>query len=178
MIKMKKQILVFVLTICSLVAYCQDKATLTKEETINYLRKKCQEVVGFSRVINKYGESNKVTKADISIDDCTITYTSYTKDVALDIQTSYPIKYSFNAKDISNIYVSKELYGGGSAGIIEIYLTNQTGLRTVIGQGGPVATMRIEINFLAADVTNFDKIRKALEHIKALCKAEDDPFGN
>lgn len=175
---MKKQILLSICVLYSFMTFGQEKASLTKQETVNYLRKKCQEVVGFSRVLNKYGEISKVTKVDVSIDDCTISYTAYTKDVALDIQTSYPRKYSFNVKDISSISVSKELYGGGSAGIIDIYLVSKTGLRTYVGQGGPEAVSRIEINFLAADVTNFDKIRKALEHIQALCKAEDDPFGN
>ncbi|MFN3665596.1 MAG: hypothetical protein ACK4S0_05525 [Sediminibacterium sp.] len=34
-----------------------------------------------------------------------------------------------------------------------------------------------DIYFLKADPTNYDKLRKAFEHLRDLCKAEDDPFG-
>ena len=36
----------------------------------------------------------------------------------------------------------------------------------------------VNFTFLQADDTNFNKIKKALLHLQALLKAEDDPFGN
>ncbi|MBG7610790.1 hypothetical protein IU405_00825, partial [Polaribacter sp. BAL334] len=35
----------------------------------------------------------------------------------------------------------------------------------------------IFLYYLKSDPTNFNKIKKALEHLRNLCKAEDDPFG-
>ena len=34
------------------------------------------------------------------------------------------------------------------------------------------------LSYLQSDDTNFTKIKKALEYLRDLCKAEDDPFGN
>lgn len=36
----------------------------------------------------------------------------------------------------------------------------------------------ISFYFLGTDPTNFNKLKKAFEHLKDLCEAEDDPFGN
>jgi hypothetical protein len=39
-----------------------------------------------------------------------------------------------------------------------------------------LSTRSIFINFLAADPTTFQKLKKAFEHLRTLFKAEDDPF--
>lgn len=40
------------------------------------------------------------------------------------------------------------------------------------------STKEVYLTYLQADDSNFDKIRKALEHLRDLYNAEDDPFGN
>lgn len=39
------------------------------------------------------------------------------------------------------------------------------------------STDTITLYFLGSDATNFNKLKKAFEHLRDLCEAEDDPFG-
>lgn len=45
------------------------------------------------------------------------------------------------------------------------------------GNSSTEATDTVVFYFLASDPTNFNKFKRALEHLRDLCKAEDDPFG-
>lgn len=111
---------------------------------------------------------------------------------------------SFNPLHISKIELYKGSAVGEPAGAISITLKSKTAKMKIIGQsakyklgydeysdkygnGGSCIGLKTEevtqsgsltaMNFLLADESNFGKIKRALEYLASLLKAEDDPFG-
>lgn len=58
------------------------------------------------------------------------------------------------------------------------YYNYTTYYQFTTGSSTTVAVDEITIYFLGSDPSNFNKFRKAFEHLRDLCKAEDDPFGD
>jgi|GEM_PF-2182386 len=105
----------------------------------------------------------------------------------------------FNPAHIISIDKGTDYVNGEPVGSIVIKLKSKTGIKDWISYGSRqyVTSMygkhcidfgklegnnrevadTVYINYLQSDDTNFDKIRKALEHLKSLLDAEDDPFG-
>lgn len=176
---MKKQLLFCVLIMWSLTLFSQDKSSLTKEETVNYLLKKSRQSIGqeYKSAAMPSQSGNSVTDIELTIRDCDLFY----RVIYSGNRSS--ITFSFNPKDIATITIggANADIGVGSGGVIQLNLKSATGLKRYpewkeYNSAQPTST--VYIHYLAADVENFSKIKKAFEYLRDLCKAEDDPFGN
>ncbi|MDX6187822.1 hypothetical protein SGQ83_00530 [Flavobacterium sp. Fl-318] len=210
---MRKLLLICLLGLYSLSSYAQDKATLTKEETVNYIQKKLNEGIG-----HKMGD-RELKNIKISISECKITITRKTKNSSEDLgnytttYSSYKSNlgvYTFDPRLISS--VTETSPASGSLKWLTIKLKSKSGTYSYwneyyasrqkktwagfgYGDGGGnytystyyeiddnkddkvESTDSIELLFLGSDTTNFNKLKKAFEHLRDLCSAEDDPFG-
>ena len=210
---MRKLLLMYLLGLYSLSSYAQDKATLTKEETVNYVQKKLNEGIGHK------GEDLELKNINISISECKITVTRKTKNSGEDLgyntttyssYKSYNSVYTFDPRLISSITETSP--ASGSIKWLTIKLKSKSGTYSYwneyyasrekkqwagfgYGAGGGnynystyyelvdnkddkvESTDSIVLYFLGSDTTNFNKLKKAFEHLRDLCSAEDDPFG-
>lgn len=211
---MKKLLLLSIFTIGSLALFSQEKATLTKEETINYIKKKINDVSGYA------GNRTYVNSCYIGGGtDCKIDYqVKYSNMPLVDVKsTSFEdvglIKHSIGFTfDITLVKEIQDLGGNESIGRIKIVLTSSSGKqhlvkteivklrkngadeyervypnapewslyykKTIERENEKSFNNYVYIYYLKADESSFGKIKKAFDHLIALCKAEDDPFGN
>ena len=197
----------------SLSSYAQDKATLTKEETVNYIQKKLNEGIGHK------AEDLELKNINIRISECKITVTREAKNNGEDLgyntttyssYKSYNSVYTFDPRLISSITETSPT--SGSIKWLTIKLKSKSGTYIYwneyyasrqnkkwagfgYGDGGgnyTYSTFYVKDNnkddkiesrdtivlyFLGSDTTNFNKLKKAFEHLRDLCSAEDDPFG-
>lgn len=161
--------------------------TLTKGETINYINKQLQKTVGL-----EYNDGSTIES---------ITFTETARGLRFSYLASGSNKYAYNAyekpswggyvkcpdrsyefdpiyvKDITlksyghkNIrylnlsFIKKELVKEKISGCQEVYYGRNQMVNDVL------------IFFLMAEEKDFDKLKKAFQHLIALYKAEDDPF--
>lgn len=208
---MRKQILLSICVLYSFMTFGQEKATLTKEETVNYINKKLKESIDFEF------RDLYVLSSTIEITECSITVTqefsNYQNESAKSNHADFYKLYNrfeFNPAQIG--FIEKVTGMTGETGEqLQISLNSKTGKyigirfanvekeRTVYKPivGSHLRSKEIEtyyeyekiresklpedeinINYLGSDKTNFNKLKKAFEHLRDLCKAEDDPFGN
>lgn len=201
--KMKKQFILILLLASSFLLYAQEKATLTKEETANYINKKMKEV-GSQWITENTGAREFITGISVSIKDCDLEIRDMRKNKVPDQKINCgdwdkTTDYILNPAHIDEIS-EYELSASQSLGYLKIRLISSTGkihkLQTQVvlvtnpqrydynrcNYSKEIENSResckfVYIPFLKSDPTNFNKLKKALEHLKALCKAEDDPFG-
>jgi hypothetical protein len=180
---MKKKLLLGVLLICSIASFAQDKASLTKEETVRYLDKKFKEIIS-SR------DGKVYTDASCSLEGSKL-------KIFIELKFVYKGEDASIARSTITIDPSKiERIQNGTEGteinMLIINVTSNTSKLVLFETASDpqpsnfnywnkktttTVPSKIEIPYLKYDGTNFDKIKKALEHLKDLCKAEDDPFG-
>lgn len=205
---MKKILLLSVLTMGALASFSQEKATLTKEETINNLNKKIKEIDGHYRTDSKalYYYSQSVSKSSEQI-IVTSSYRNYADNPRVNDYYKgnvYPCDYfensfshTFNPGHIKSISLKSN--PNDPVAIIVITLIGKTASERFVNAGTTTninggnyggkcngwatpekssSTSEIWFPFLQSDPTNFNKIKKALEYLRDLYKAEDDPFGN
>jgi len=161
-----------------LVSYCSIAQTplLTKGETISYLDKKFKESIGHE-LINSNGNIGKITLAEVK---------ESSKGITIVYEYNYKSKYTyeFNPRLISSISELTHISGSslnelsinlsGAVCVFTKSIMNSSGYRDNTTTSASFA----KIIFLKADSSNFGKISKALNHLRDLLKAEDDPFGN
>lgn len=149
-------------------------ATLTKGETVSYLSKKIQEVVGYCRGSTK---------------NCASTYVSASvelKNNQLEVSTKesdgYVVVYIFNPKNIISLsqgdHYSNDEY---LKDYIFIKFSSKIAIKKITYADRTSKTeyvQEVDFTYLDSDNSNGDKVRKALLHLQALLKAEDDPFEN
>ena len=165
----KTVITLLYLLFCSLLQ--AQNATLTKDETVGYLKKKLSEIdkqsAGTSSTFSFSGDVS-LYNTTLSLKFCFSSATSF---------TCY--KYSFNPAYIKEI--TQEANSGTSAtGWVKVRVANKSAVEEKI-YTNPDTKSSVDlvwIPYLVADGSNFEKIKKALLHMQALLKAEDDPFGN
>ncbi|WP_462219141.1 hypothetical protein [Ferruginibacter sp.] len=218
---MKSKLLMCFFTIWSLTSFSQDKASLTKEETVNYLNKKINEIKDYSSVINSKSYYHRSSEVKSSKDNLKISYdqSNYKQRPEGTLVTIndrnkykipmriYPCDYfienitqEFNPAYIVSVEIGNNDQNAGTVGFMQITLKSKT-VKYLIernktsytvsggnndGECGDFQKVYSNTNFytivyfpyLKADDTNFNKIKKALEYLRDLYKAEDDPFGN
>lgn len=201
---MKKKLLICILALCCAYSFAQEKATLTKEETINYLSKKAGEVVNNKRTASD-GYTRYMLRHNVSLSaESVVIYfkrSSHLQKAYNDCSYYYQENWqTFNPAHIIDI-TNEPSKNGEVLGVVTIKLISKTGNTKfeVVGSGPnryfqdsarycnccedkyePTVvnpTEYIYFSYLSSDPTNFNKIKKALEHLKNLYKAEDDPFG-
>jgi hypothetical protein len=199
---MKKQVLIVLLVISSLSLFAQDKVALTKEETVNYINKKMIEVCS-QWVTDRSNSREYISEAYVSITkDCNLYFSNKRANKSSDFTCgdwTKERKYIFNPAHIVDI-TDEELPTNQALGFIKVKLISLTGkLQTEHKMVVRITNPRHEqynqcnynkviddtsescqfvyIPYLKSDPTNFNKIKKAFEHLKDLCKSEDDPFG-
>lgn len=190
--------------------------SLTKEETVNYLNKKANEILGHYRLVEGtyyyyYSSSVNLSGSDVSV--YTLRGTNQSKQNGYYFywrgsRTGYPCNYyedqhtnTFNPAHIISIDLDPSNVAGNPVGLIRITLKSNTA-RYSYYRNGPAWKVNddnsqwgghcyawkeyasqkesrrvVYFTFLQSDDTNFNKIRKAFEHLRSLLKAEDDPFG-
>lgn len=218
---MKKQLFFFALTIWSLTLFSQDKASLTKEETVNYLSKKLNEIEDYSSLTNGKTYYHRKSEVTLAKDNLKISYTQSNykqrpegRLVTVNDRNKYkipmriyPCDYlveditqEFNPAYIVSVELGNKDPNTATVGFIQITLKSKTAKYLIErsktsytisggnndGECGDFEMVYSNTNlysvvnfpYLKADDTNFNKIKKALEYLRDLYKAEDDPFGN
>ena len=195
---MKKTLLICILALLNVSLFAQDKATLTKDETVNYIERKIKEIVGHYRTPEGFNERLYFKNTFVYYKDNLLTISTTRKNI---LENNFNCRYvekentiSFNPKDIIEIKFEGK-NESEPVGIIKVIFTSQVCKEILYAYAykmqksdGTCYDLRqtdhqefskkeILIPFLASDSTNFTKIKKALEHLRDLCKAEDDPFG-
>ncbi|EAZ94817.1 hypothetical protein FBBAL38_10272 [Flavobacteria bacterium BAL38] len=198
---MKKKVLIYLFALCSLTSFAQDKASLTKEETVNYLKKKINEIDGHYRTPG--GLTNRLYFKNTSFDlDNNLLQLKTTRKNMLEefggncgYFENVNITW-FNPAHIKDI-ILVEPNLGEPVGLVKITLIGKVGRdiqeayayqKQNSNTGNcynwersdlkEYSVSEISIPFLATDPSNFNKMKKALEYLRDLYKAEDDPFGN
>jgi hypothetical protein len=210
---MKNLLLTVFLYFFFVASFGQNGPTLTKGETVDYLNKKFREGINFK------GNSFYLTKASLSMNDCSITYMA---EIPSELkEPSYPednlkysrehLEYKFNPMHIKEITTYSQDNAASDIGRMVITLENKTAqVTTIIHEyvrksfqkrhwdaanyreyftteyyyafeptTNTVESMKtVTIFYLKSDSSNFNKLKKAFEHLRKLCKADDDPFGN
>jgi hypothetical protein len=211
---MKKTFFICLLALNSLLVLGQEKAMLTKEETVNYLKKKLSECGNLKSKDNYYVEnySLRISDCDLSVYYSNVSQLGGrpTGSSANHSYKQFDYSYGFNPMQIADIGIN-DVSSSADVGLIYITLKSKTGKQKIntgkyeekknpYYQGSPyqdangkwweetyfkyvetegenVTVGTIYIPYLKSDPLNFNKIKKALEHLRDLCSAEDDPFG-
>lgn len=211
---MKKLLIIIALSLSVGMANAQN-ATLTKQETVNYLNKKAQEVIGHYRTIPTDDNTKNIKyyypDNSVSMSGDKVIFEMKRrnhKDGALDY-SYYPCDYHeqkyeniFNPAHIISIEKGINYVNGEPIGAIKIILkavgqensyayaptkrvTNENNkhygkcyeFEEYTQLRNKKSTKEVFFTYLQSDDTNFNKIKKALEYLRDLAKAEDDPFG-
>ena len=140
----------------------------TKEETINYIDKQLQEVLGLraSPTHNKWERmSFRMSGGNISCE-------------VAESYPSHPERFVFNPRHIKTVVVGKAKDGNSHAYIGIVFLKGT--LRSAAGGTELRVDSRdepfINLPYLVTVPGNGDRIAKALLHLKDLAKAEDELF--
>ena len=163
-------------------------ATLTKGETLAYIQKKFREFEG-TYVLMRDTTRRTISSSDkmlsgsyVSLIDDKITFSyslsfrPYTVGGTGDCFCSYSV--TFKPADIESMSYSNPYKS------LQIILTRKTGRQTVrccesYKKFEEDLTDRLVVSLnTSGDEDAINKIMKALNHLKELLKAEDDPFGN
>ena len=152
--------------------YAQD-VTLTKGETVEYLNKKFKELDG-----RNYTNISNYTIKNLSITFKDGLMVMSISEVGVEDGKSHNYIRKFNPLYITKIWSANVVPYGDNTGQLQIYLkiagteAYQSG-----AYGWTQNTDVLRLPFLNVN-DNDKKITKALLHLQALLKAEDDPFGN
>lgn len=156
------------------------------EVTYAYINKKAQEANGHYRILPNEAETES---AKMIYSGISVAHISKTNEIQIKYertsQTFFNDKFHFEFKPIhiQSIEVSK-INLQDPVGIIVIKLTGKTGKEIVEteNESGNYdfeqnSSDEMHLPFLQSDAENFNKIKKALEHLKVLSKEEEfDPF--
>jgi len=199
---MKKLCTLLTLLFAFGLTYAQEKKELTREETVNYLKKKFGEV-NEQWIVENNGSKQFITGLYIGNKDSELNITDRRKNKISNLSTSIDCGdwdkeqyYDFDPMQISDI-TDFALTNEQSLGYLQIKLSSKTAkyrmvFKVVETRAGDrwecnySATRNDDRNFteyiyipyLKTDPTNFNKLKKAFEHLKKLSSQSDDPFGN
>lgn len=194
---MKKLLTICLLIATSFTVNAQEKAILNMDQTIEYLQKRLNECEGHFRYppgnVFADGVSKKMYYKKLSI-------SYYYEKIYIIIESSnYPefsknedyfVRYttqSFNPNQIVSITESTT-NKSDPLGIILIKFAGKSCVATnhvewwsngrfgFHGSKTTISTDESGFVYLQQDASNFNKIKKAFEHLKKLCNAVDDPF--
>lgn len=167
-------LLLAVLIAVSCVSAAAQKEMLTKEETVNYLNKKLQEVDGRDLLRSDnlpYRYSDVSFK--ISGDNVVLKYNG-----TLQGRTWCTSTCIFNPGHIARLAVY-DSSAESPVKVIQIQFPAKTGRHSSCLSGaGLVDVDHAALPFFGTMPDNFSRIEKALLHLRDLAKAEEDPFGN
>lgn len=164
-----KQILLLFFAFCFTPSVIAQNATLTKGETVAYLDKKMKEMNEFRYKNERY------LNFSVEFDGTVLTLKYQIKNLDNNF-TSYQI-HKFNP-----LYINKFQHYNRDNQLPFILVSVKTsGIYSTTGSPykySPENNNHIPFYFLGSesDKSNGEKIKKALLHLQALLKAEDDPF--
>lgn len=184
-----KKMMIAFLIVCPILLLGQEKALLTKGETFSYLNRVLQKVKGYKCINTGFGTmTNSITNISFNEEsgEAVFSYTvdSYYAagpgDCSRGCGEGYSIINKFSPLYITNITLSKN-YGKDPVYYCFIQFTKGNLVKqTIIRKSNEkVVQTRDEagLYFFMGDNTDFEKLKKALFHLRDLYKAEDDPFG-
>ena len=201
---MKIPLFTCLMTLWSIASFAQEKAALTKEETVNYLNKKLKECIGHYRQTPVTGEDDRIFyyhNVSFTLSGSTLKlymkYSNYKEGTGTKECDYFLIDWTveFNPIHITQI-TEKSNTKNSPVGGIDVKFISKIAVeesdyyqRNVNNDNGRCFGLALakethysvdttDLGFLQADPSNFNKIKKALEHLRDLSKAEDDPFGN
>lgn len=204
------------LILISILSAFSQGATLTKEETINYLNKKANEVVGHYRTVRDVSVAQNFTyyytENRVSLSGENLRFDQRRRNYKNDGygDTTYPCDFVIqehetilNPAHIVAIDHEVNVISGEPIGTLKITLVNNVAQRNINffaptkkvtnenhSHYGECHEIReypqhrvsesvkvVYLSYLQSDPSNFNKLKKALEYLRDLMKAEDDPFG-
>lgn len=211
-----KNVVIFLILISGpFLGYSQSSA-LTKEETVNYINKKANEIIGHYRTIPMDNGTGSIkyyyTVHDVRLNGDNLTITQERRNTANGALEGryYPKTYHeqkhvnvFNPAHIISIEKFTNFTPGEPIGTLKITLKGNTGQQSIYFYGPTELVTNqnhqywdygynlkeypahrvtsssnvMYLSYLQSDEGNLNKIKKALEYLRDLLKAEDDPFG-
>ncbi len=199
---MKMKLLISLFFLSSYHAFSQQKITLTKEETINYIDKNLKEGIGHSRIPKSSGQRLYFLEITLKKDNDLIkvniersNFHSWSqKDGNCDF-FSYSNWDRFNPKHI--IKIEEDVaQDGATLGLIKLTLISKVAIENQkaynfkqtssngscydygLNDEKELSVDVMYIPFLNGDPSNFSKLKKVFEHLSQLYKTENDPFAN
>jgi hypothetical protein len=182
---MKKYLFICFLSVLNVCAFSQN-AALTKDETISYINKKVAEATDHAIQL----KTMSLTIADASFSKASkegyVTLT-YKRIGDTQWQDDYRTVVFNPAHIVSIVAEGDEVRTTSPVSNVIIKLVGKTASynrrtrnhgESYWGSSTDESLSSVNIPFLQSDPANFGKLKKALEYLKTLCKAEDDPFGN
>ena len=187
---MTKTFSVLAILICTI--YFAQGASLTKEETINYINKKLRDVV----TDNGYEEWN-IIQNELSLDDSkariTRIYVTGTNSPLLRNCAEGYWSFSKDIIEFNPAYIEDIKEGEDSNGVKKMILViPKTGKHTYLAKKCVIEgdyfvpkvkedtiemTKELKIFYNGNDPATFGKLKKAIEYLRDLSKSESDPFG-
>ena len=172
---MKKYLFLLIIALFAMAASAQD-AMLTKEETVNYLHKKLQEIDGRDMV--KWWEPGLMRLSAVSLrmkgDELELKYTRTFPDGLKHYYT-----YLFNPGHISKFDEPNKIKGESAVRDFIIVFPTKSGRWSCCDPNSKFEDAgSAHFPYFAALPGNRQKMEKALLHLRDLARAEDDPFGN
>lgn len=161
------------------VAASAQDTMLTKDETINYLDRKLREVEGRTVV---YSGGSRLRYADVSLkkqgEGLELRYTEYLHHPGGQ-RESFRRGFRFNPLYLEHFFKPRDATPESAIALMSVRFRSKTVGRLTSGGEWeyPPGMHHVEFFFLAAAPENATRIKKALEHLQMLAKAEDDPFG-
>jgi hypothetical protein len=196
---MKKYLFLCLIALFTTSAMAQD-AMPTKEETVNYLNKKSQEILDHYHTYIDGIDWGRVQYSKISFslkgDKVELKYegsgSKDEKDCNTPLRSEIVGSYQFNPAHLSRMLVVRAEKPNEPVRRLRVYFSAKTVRSSgyAVGRNGCGGSSysnpdrlvssrdELELPFFANDPTNLAKIQKALLHLRDLAKAEDDPFGN
>ncbi|MDR6921879.1 MULTISPECIES: hypothetical protein [Chryseobacterium] len=174
-------------------------ATLTKEETVNYINKKLAESNEHKKTVSDGKITATINWQTIEMSNNGIITRAISRSTKLENLDCPDVNLfdedKFNVSHIVTIELAKNYNENEAVGTLKIKLLPKTGhssgkfsaySRVLMGRCVDreersiydLTVDEISIYYLKGDPTNFKKIKKAFEYLRDLNKAEDDPFGD
>lgn len=182
---MKRQLLSFILVLCTVSVFSQN-AEMTKQETINYIDRMLGKTVGLEyndgsvvdRISFSAASSGRLRFSYTASGENTYAYNAFDSPSWGSFNQCRDRSYEFDPLYVKSI--SLKSYGHRSVRYCTISFVKKELVREKIS-GGPSCreglVNEVLLFFVMVEQKDFEKLKKALEHLVALYKAEDDPFG-
>ena len=171
---MKKYLFLLIIALFAMGVHAQD-TMLTKEETINYLNKKLQEVDG--RITIEPTKTHQFSYLSIRARGSDLELKHI--DTRVGGQACSVVQV-FNPRDIFRLSVSELATKESPVRLLKIEFAKKLASSEIRCAGEHVLkdVDRVHMPFFDTLTGNRQRFEKALMHLRDLARAEDDPFGN
>lgn len=185
---MKRTLLFYLLALSNLSVIAQGNAMLTKQETINYINNLLKKTIGLEyndasvvENISLVSTSSGLCFSYTASGESAFAYNAYEKPSWGAYPKCSKRSYEFDPNHVKDVTLKS--YGHGSIHYCVISFIKKELVKEKIEgcpeeyYGRKQMVNEVLLFFIMVEQKDYDKLKKALQHLVSLYKAEDDPFG-